>query len=262
MHFYKLSALGQDYMFFDGSVAEEGLGKRDIKAICDRTLGAGAMGIFVINQKEPENAQIRGFCENGENMRETSTALICACLGANIATDGKIAEIKGGNKGISARLFPSEDEFQTVICDIKATDCDFTERKTELGNRILTLTHIRTTGDYLIHFTGCMDLLNFTYMSQKAAALSSYGQSPSLLLVEKVNRNHFRVSRMLHNDRYIVPFAGGFAAAAVYLCNSHRCGFSDEIKIECGDFSAYAVCKEDNSVMLYAKAGIIYEGNI
>lgn len=262
MHFIKIAALGQDYIFSDGKDAYKNIADSDVIKICDRVSGAGATGIFAINQKEPENAQIRAFDKNGKLMRESSTALICACLGANIATGGKSSEILCEKMAFSAHIFPSDNNIQPIVCQQKVVGCKSHNYKTELGNRILSVFPVVTTGTYLVHFSECMNLLNFAYLSKNASTVTKYGKNPYLILAQLQGRNSLAVSRILADGEYIVPYAGGFMATALAACYTDRCSFDEEIKLSCENYEAYAVCKEDNTVMLHTGAEIIYEGDI
>lgn len=262
MHFIKIAALGQDYIFSDGKDAYENITEADIMRMCNRVSGAGATGIFAINQNTPENVQIRAFDKNGKIMRESSTALICACLGANIATGIKSTETLCKKTSFSTRIFPSDDNIQPIVCQLTVSGDKTYERKTELGNRILSVVPVCTSGTYLVHFSECMKLLNFSYLSENAAAVTRYGKNPYLILAQQTERNHLKLSRVLDDGEYIIPYAGGFMAAALAACYSGRCNFSEEIRLGCENYEAYAVCKEDNTVMLHTCAEIIYEGNI
>ncbi len=266
MHFYKLSALGQDYIFSDDKCAFDNISESDIKHICDRIVGVGATGIFTLNQKEAKKAQIRAFCQNGEIMRDLSTASICAALGLKITTGIQESEILSENNRFFTCLSPLGDNSFLVSCDISKSltrACgDKIERKTELGNRILTLTPVFTSGSFAIHFSECMESLNFKYLAEKTEEVTVFGRNTSLILAEKTNINSYILSRMLEDEQYIIPYAGAFAGAALAACKTGRSNYSEEIKLTCGEYEAYAVCKEDKSVTLHTVAEIVYEGNI
>lgn len=266
MHFYKLSALGQDYIFLDGKDAFGKISELDIKHICNRTAGVGASGIFALNQKEAKKVQIRAFCKDGEIMRDLSTASICAALGAKITSGTGEAEILSENSRYFTCLSACEDGSSLISCDMgKGTtgiNSGTCERKTELGNRILTLTPVFTSGSFAIHFSECMNSLNFKYLSEKTGSLTLFGKNTSLILAEKTEMNSYVLSQMLERGNNIIPYAGAFTATALAACKTGRSTYSEEIKFTCGEYEAYTVCKEDESVILHTSAQIAYEGNI
>lgn len=264
MHFYKLSALGQDYIFTDDNEEFGKLSREDIKLICDRTLGAGATGIFCIHQKEAENTEIRAFYKNGEIMREMSTASICAVLGLKMIKGKEIGEILSEKCRFFTCLSVCDDRSGLVSCDSGRGGVslfkDMCERKTHLGNRILTLTPVCTSGSYAVHFSGDAKSINLKYLAEKTNELTLFGKNTSLIVAEETGRNTFSLCRMLENEEYIVPFAGGFSAAAFAACKTGRSRFGDELVLFCEDYKAYAVAKEDGSVTIHTQVNLAYEG--
>lgn len=266
MHFYKLYALGQDYIFCDDETQFDNLGAGDIKEICNRISGVGATGIFAIYQKYAKNMQIRAFDENGEIMRDSSTAAICAALGAKITTGRTAVEFQSEKGRFFTYISAVEDGKYLVSCDIGKCRLLLkngnTERKTELGNRILTLTPVGTSAEYAVHFSECMYSLNREYLAEKTSSLSLFGGNASLILCEENGKNNFNSLPLYKNGCDITPFAGGFAAVGVAACLSGRSAFSQEMNINCNGQSAYVIIKEELSAAIHLTAGIAYEGNI
>lgn len=264
MHFYKLSALGQDYIFADDEEAFFKLSREDVKLLCDRAAGVGATGIFCVYQKEAENTEIRAFYQNGDNMREMSTASICGILGLKITKGEDACEIFSEKSRFSGCLSASDEKFSLVSCDTGKGSVslfkDMCERKTHLGNRILTLTPVSTPDSYAVHFSGDAKSINLKYLAEKTRELTLFGKGTSLIVAEEKERNTFSLCRMLEENEYIIPFAGGFSAVAFAACKTGRSRFGDEITLYCEDYKAYAVVKEDSSVTLHTQAHMAYEG--
>lgn len=266
MHFYKMSACGQDYIFIDNEKDFKGLTKETVKLLCDRVCGIGATGIFTICENGAKNTQISAFDENGEIIRDFSTASICAALGIKITKGAAAAEISCRNERYFTYISRVDREKYLVSCDIG--NCRLLlndgkiQRKTELGNRILTLTPISTTADYAVHFSGCVNSLNRKYLSEKTSALSLFGGKTSLLLCEEQEKNSIEMLPMYEYGKDVSPYAGAYAAAGVAACVNGKCDFKEEIYVSCKDYGGFVIVEDDLCVTLHFNASIAYEGNI
>lgn len=266
MHFYKLFAGGQDYIFCDDENKFNNLAEEEIKRICDRVCGVGGTGIFTIYQNGTENTQIRAFDENGEIIHDSSTTAICGALGAKITKGVAVAEFVCENNRYFTYLSRVERGKYLVSCDIGKCRLllkdGSVKRKTELGNRILTLTAVGTTADYAVHFSECMHSLKWEYLSEKTASLSLFGGKTSLVLCEENDKNSFSMLPLYKNGRNMTHFGGAFAAVGVAACLCGRSEFSREIFVDCDGYGAYVVVEKNLSVTVHLNASIAYEGNI
>ncbi len=266
MHFIKLFAAGHAYIFVDSESAVSELDSEAIKNICDRVCGAGASGIFAVCQNENKKAQIRAFSENGEIMRDSSTTAICAGLGLKITKCVTACEFKCEKSSYFTYSGDTENNKYPVSCNIGKCSLllndSGVERRTELGNRILTLTAVRSTADYAVHFSECMHSLNREYLSEKTSALSLFGGNTSLILCEENRNGGFDMLPLYENGKNVVPPIGGFAAVGVAACLSKRNEFRQEILVDCNGYGVYVIVDKDLSVTVHLDAGVAFEGNI
>lgn len=266
MHFYKLYTYGRNYIYVDNENDANELDAFQIKNICDAVRGAGTDGIFTICRNEAKKPQIRAFDKNGVIMRDLTSVAVCAALGSKI-TGGKGANDFYCKKGhFFTYISHISDENYLVSCDMgkgyNLFKNDVIERKTELGNRILTLTAVYSGSAYTVHFSSCANSLNRVYLSEKNSALSLFGEKTSLIICEEEEKNAFRVLPLYENGEDAAPCAGAVGAVGIAACLTGKSDFLQEICVKYKNDTAYAVCKNDLSVAVHLNAGIAFEGNI
>lgn len=266
MHFYKLFTAGQAYIFVDDINELEKTDSVQIRHICDGCKGAGAQGFFGLYQNGVKKVQIKAFDKNGVIMNDLSSVAVCAALGAKITNGRSANEFSDEKGGIFTYISNISDGNFLVSCDLgkcrNLLKNGITQRKTELGNRILTLTAVYTSSAYAVHFSSCAGSLNRVYLSEKASRLSLFTEKPKLVLCEEETKNTFRILPLCENGRDIAPYAGAFAAVGLAACLTEKSSFSEEISVKYEDYTVYVVCKKDLSVTVHLSAEIGFQGNI
>ena len=266
MHFYKMAVLGQDYIFLNEKGSVEKLKKEDIKRLCDRHNGIGADGIFGIVEKCSKNVRIRAFGFDGELLPDCSSAAICASFGLKMSHGVDCMEICCEKSNFFALNCDIGKGISSVSCDIKNSffegKNDITERKTELGNRILTLTGVFTSGIYAIHFSSCPENLDRKYLSEKTESHALFDKQAKLVICSEADENHIEMQSVLMHGIEIAPFAGAYCATAIAMVRTGRCKSGAEIKISYGEETAFVYAENRNHAVITCDVKMIYKGEI
>ncbi len=266
MDFTKIFAAGQDYIFLPDRKAHETMDSSAIKLLCDRKKGIGADGIFTFWQTDDKTSQIKGFCQNGEIMQDLSTASICAAFvlfsEESIAThkfqchDGEIFTVAERVSG---------DEI-LISCDTGKGNFDLTypavQRKTQLGNRILTLTALELHGIHTVHFSECKDSLNLGYLGERVSECSLFKKRADFIVAQKNEENSFDMNYYGNKKGFSSPALSCFAAMALAACKTENARYDKEIKINCNSSEIFAACKESGDTAVQCTARKVFEGKI
>lgn len=266
MNFTKYHIAGKDYIYCPDNSNFRNLSENCILNICDRFRGAGADGIFTFCKVSAKTSLIKGFSDNGDIMRNFSSASICAIFEQFLTT------------GITEHTFSSEngqkftvksdisEENNLFFCTIEAqaTDGIFreTNRKTEIGNRILTITPVRLHSIYTVHFTDCRDKLNKDYLGQHISKNSLFGKEANLILAETVGENSFDISFYENNTGCPRPAISAFGAAALAACRNGIGKYNEEISVICNGNTVKIICNSTDSVTIKCTCERVFEGKI
>lgn len=266
MKFRKFLCAGQDIIFIGNENYLPCLDERNKKRLCDRQKGIGGNGIVCFEKNCPKMPRIKAFDKNGLSMPDVSSALICAVLEQNMVNGCNVLEIVGEKQSFFAMINEINGRFYDVTCAYEnLSEQSFNSiinRRTELGNRILTLTYAYTSAHYAVHFSSDMSCLDIKYISDKTRKNSIFRKSAELLVAEKTGMNSYVMSKQQINDECAYPSVGAFAAVAVAACKDGKSRYSEEIKVSCEGYDVYVFVKDENSFSVHTRAEFIYEGEI
>lgn len=263
MKFIKLFAAGQDYIILKDCSALDYLTADDIKMLCDRQKGIGAEGILSFYQNNAKISQIRGFLQNGKTMRDFSTASVCAAF--TLFSEKRLThqEFSAENHTVFTVSEHFSEKSGTVFCDMGKADFNLkypaSERKTQLGNRILTLTAAKLHSLHTLHFSECKDKLNLSYLGEKVSSNSLFQKKADLILAEE-REVCFDID--YYGKDFSSPPLSAYGFTALCACKTERADYDTEIKITHKDSEAYAVCKKNGSIMMRCAVREIFRGKI
>lgn len=266
MNFTKYNIAGKDYIHCPDETAFGNLPDNGILSICDRFRGAGADGIFTFCKVSAKTSLIKGFSDNGDIMRNFSSASICAFFEQFLATgitEHTFSSETGQNFTVKADI---SEEKTVFSCTLKSPAEDsfrrISNRKTEIGNRILTITPVSIHGIYAVHFTDCRDKLNKNYLGQHISKNSLFGKEASLILTEKTDVNSFDISFYENKTGCPRPEVSAFAAVGLAACRNDICRYGDEIFVTCNGNTVKATCNSPESVTIKCTCERVFEGKI
>ena len=266
MQFRKYHISGKDYIYCHDKNAFENLTKNRITGICDRHRGAGADGIFTFYQNSPKTSIIKGFSSNGECMRNSSSASICALFELFLTT------------GVTEHIFssPNGDKFAAKT-DISASEpvflCKLTypaadgifsleNRRTEIGNRILTVTPVSLHGIYAVHFTECRDKLDIGYLGQHISRNSLFRKEGNLILAEFTDKSSLNISFYENGTGCPRPEISAFAATALAACRNGSFSFGEEIAVSCNSNTVFVTCETEEEISISCSCEMVFDGNM
>lgn len=265
MNFIKYSTAGKDYIYLTDEKANRNISELDIKTLCDRHNGIGADGIFAVYQKSPKNGIITGFAQNGELLHDHSSASICAAFALNSTKSFKEQEFTYQNRDIFTVISDFYTSSPLITADLKkAADnafSDYISRRTELGNRILTLTAIDLHSLYAVHFTENKASLDIGYLGQKLSSNSQFNKKAGLILAQKTDKNTFEIDYYENKSGNPRPVISAFAATALAACRTENAVYGEEIKVSCNNSQVFIYCKEDGSAVTQCTAKRIFSGS-
>ncbi len=266
MDFTKYHISGRDYIFIPDGNDFGRLSEADIIRLCDRQKGVGADGIFTFHQNNPKTGHLRGFCKNGNIMRDFSSVSICAVfeafLTANIAEYSFLSE--NGHKITVNTAFSEKNPIFFCTIDIPPADGIFKEtgRKTEIGNRILTITPVDIAGIYAVHFTECRDKLNIHYLGQHISSNSLFRKEANLILAQKNGEHSFEISFYENSTGCSRPDLSAFAGTALAACKNGVCNFKDAISVSCNNNTLEVICHSPESITVKCTCEKVFTGRI
>ncbi len=266
MNFTKYHIAGKDYIYCPDKSDFGNLTENSILSICDRFRGIGADGIFSFYQNSSKTSIIKGFSKNGECMRDFSSASICTLFELFLTTD--ITEhtfLSENGQKITAKSDISKEN-NLFSCTIEAHTADGifreTNRKTEIGNRILTITPVHLHGIYTVHFTDCPKMLNIDYLGQHISKNSLFRKKANLILAENTDVNSFEFSFYENNTGCPRPAISAFGAVGLAACRNAICNYGDEISVTCNGNTVKVICNSPDSVTIKCTCERVFEGKI
>ena len=266
MHFTKYHIAGKDYIYCPDKTDFENLRENRITSICDRHKGVGADAIFTFYQISSKTSIIKGFSANGNCMQNFSSASICALFeqfsttGVDehsfLSENGQIFNVKADNYG-------ENPVFSCTLADILTAGIfGSAGRKTEIGNRILTITPVSICGIYTVHFTSCRDKLNTAYLGQHISRNSLFGKRANLILAEETDVNSFDISFYENSTGCPRPEISAFAATALAACRNDICRYEDDIYVTCCDNTVNVICHTTEAVTVKCTCEKAFEGKL
>ncbi len=266
MDFTKYHIAGKDYIYCADKTAFSNLQKTDIITLCDRYQGVGSDGIFTFYQKSPKTSLIKGFVQNGECMRNFSSASICTFfeLFSSTGIDEHTFSSNNGQKITAKTDISAENNLFSCTIEEHTADGIFREinRKTEIGNRILTITPVRIHGIYAVHFTCCSEKLNLCYLGQHISRNSLFRKEANLILAEPAGVNSFDFSFYENNTGCPRPEISAFAAVGLAACRNDICNYGNEISVSCKGNTVNVTCNSPESVTIKCTCEKVFEGRI
>lgn len=261
MDFEKILIAGKDYIYLPDESTFASLTAKHIELLCDRRKGVGSDGIFSFAENSLKTGKIKAFLKTGELMRDLSSVEICAIFSAFSKEIVKEYEITDAfSKKI--RIFRDTDTSEAAFSrEFDYSDSDaYTLRKTELGNRILTLTKISLHGIHTVHFSECIDSLNIDYFGKHISANSVFGKKADISIVQKISDNKYLMRHYENKSGNTYPTVSAYAAVALAACKTGYSGYNEEIHISCNDTDIYAFCNKNNSCVIQGKIQKVFEG--
>lgn len=267
MEFTKYNISGKDYIFTKDKSAFEKLTKTDITTLCNRQKGIGADGIFTFYQNDTKMPAFKGFTENGEIMHDFSSASICAVFEefckASITKISFLPE-NGRNFSVKTEFSADSPEF---FCELErdsppAEIFQAVHRKTEIGNRILTITPVSLHSIYAVHFTECREKLDIKYLGEHISCNSLFKKKASLILTEQKGSDSFDISYYENMTGCPRPRISAYGAVALAACRNGYCNYEDEITVSCNSNNVFVICHSPENITIRCTCKKVFTGNI
>lgn len=263
MKFTKYFVAGKDYILIKN---KNDLTKTtDIKRLCNRTEGIGADAVAVPTKIESETSRIKVWPAQSEEMKDHSSASMCICSDTISENDfTEYSFINSDNEIITARRIP--EKVNSFYCNLRASIpteiFNTVSRRTEIGNRILTITPIHILGNFAVHFSENKDKLNLSYLGRHISENSLFNKSVNLILAEKNGINSYEIS--YHEAKTVCsrPTVAGYAATALAACKNGYCAYNDVINISCNNYSVSVTCITEEEIRIECEAKKTFEGTI
>lgn len=269
MRFMKLEICGQDYIC---GQASECPCPQDIKLLCDRRLGIGADGFFIIRRNEPENARIFAFNSSGELHADLITSSFCGIL--KLFIDSNVSHCIFSDDSDSVNVFISDFDgrhgmvsgdlgavlFTARRQDI-ATGAPLIDAPVEVGNRILKMSCCYLAGVKAVHIAGDLGALKCEQLGGKITRHSLFQKRADAVFCEKTAPQTLYVRLFRNSGGEALCDIAGAAAAAACACRNGITEFSREIKITMPGGDIYVLCDRDYGVMATAQADFIFSGD-
>ena len=248
MKFSKFFAAGKDYIQLSDSSSCDTI---TIKNICNRFSGAGADGIFIIHKNSAASVGLSVYDKNGQIMQDHSTAAVCACY--DLFTKGSNSEISIYNEKYNKTYinsFHTDNGIASATLYARESTELFSEikRKTEMGNRILTITPVFLHSIYGVHFTDNRKLLNIKYLGEHFSRNSLFRKSGNLILAEKTDDNTFCFDFYENKSGCTRGNLSAFGAVALAACKEGLCDYNTKLKIISDNSAVYVTCTSENTV--------------
>ncbi len=265
MNFTKYLIAGKDYVYIDYADKEkEGL-LRQAVGLCDRVKGTGADGFFTFQQNNHKNGQISGLLQNGQIMRDFSSASICACFDAFSKTDAAGSAFSFKNAGISEVICDFAEDMTLIYCRFSPSErsfpADTVNRRTEIGNRILTVTPIYISGIHGVHFTECINQLDINYLGSHFSRNSLFQRQADFILAQKTDSCTYEIAFYENGTGCPRPALSSFISTALAAINTGRQKFNERISIICGGSFVSVICRNENTFEISCEVRKILEGN-
>lgn len=265
MNFTKYHIAGKDYIFIAGENDFSRLQKNSISSLCNRHKGIGAEGIFTFNKNQGKMSLLRGFTQNGDIMQNFSSASICGFFEQFLlttATEYTFSSESGINYTVNAIKSDSKALFGAYLKSSQTEGIfSTTNRKTEIGNRILTVTPIELISIYAVHFSDCKEKLQLSYLGHHISHNSMLKKSASLILAQETDKNTFDISFYENSTGNSRPDISAFAATALAACKNSICRFGDEISVSYSNNKVDVICFSEKNVYIKASCERVFLGN-
>lgn len=266
MHFTKYHISGKDYIYCPEKNDFEKLTKNTITGICNRHSGVGADGIFTFYQNSSKTSIIKGFNQSGECMRNYSSAAICALfelfLTAGVTEHTFLSE-NGSKFAVKTDNSASPPAFFCKLTSALSDGIFGTKaEKTEIGNRILTVTPVNLHGIYAVHFTECSSKLDISYLGQHISKHSLFKKSGNLILAEKTDKNSLNISFYENGTGCPRPEISAFAATALAACRNKSLNYGEEADVSCNGNAVFITCETQDTVTIRCTCKRAFEGEI
>ena len=122
------------------------------------------------------------------------------------------------------------------------------KRKTEIGNRILSVTPVSIFSSYGIHFSDNRKLLNLEYLGKHFSANSIFHKSANLILAEKTDANTFCIDFYENKTGCSRCSISAFASVGLAACRDGLCEYNKEITVITENASVRVTCLSHNTV--------------
>lgn len=251
MNFEKILIAGKDYIYIPDERVLNSLSEKDIRQLCDRRTGIGGDGIFSFTKKSLKTQQIKAFTQNGELQRDISSIEICAIF----STFSKTKTTKHESEDIFSEkihFFGEENSQESAFSrefDYNDTD-NYILKKTEIGNRIITLTRILLHGTHTVHFSGCIDSFDIDYFGKHISGNSLFDKKADITIAQNIFDNTFLMKYYENRTGNPYPTVSVFAAVALAACKTGQARYGEEIHLICNKTDVYAFCDKNNSCMI------------
>ncbi len=236
MDFIKCVTAGKDYICLHGNSSFSEIDNMDKKLLCDRHYGIGAEGIFTFYQNSAKNSQIKGFLSNGKLPHDYSSASICTALTAFLTTSVNECRFSFKNSEIFTFFYDYKSFSPRITCEIKELkneeNYSFILRRTELGNRILTLTVISLHDIFAVHFSENKEKLNLQYLGKYLSHNSLFRKRANLILAEKTSDNIYDIDFYENKTGNSRPTIAAFGATAIAACLTDNSLWGKEISVK------------------------------
>lgn len=264
MNFTKYHIAGKDYLFFADITSFNNLSETDIKALCDRHKGVGADGIFTFQQNCHKNSNISGFLQNGEIMRDFFSASVCAFFALFSDTPTATHTFltpKGENLTVKSIVSGEKHRFLLILKTTSPSQI-FKEalRKTEIGNRILTITPVYLHGANAVHFSPCKEKLDIAYLGKHLSSNSLFGKQVNTILAQQTEDNTFDIDFYENRTGCPRPTIAAYSAAALAACKTGLSEYGQKIRVTYNENSVTVICPSETEIMAECEAAEIFQG--
>ena len=196
-------------------------------------------------------------------MHDFSTASICTVFSDNFKND-IIECVPEGNFFEKISIFRDKSSPSALFsCDPGiCKPCTYLNKKTEIGNRILTLSCIEFHGVHTVHFSECAESFNLSYLGRKIAGNSIFRKSADITIAQKNDEGGFTLYHYENKTGSPSPTVSAFAAIAIAACKTGNARYDTEIRLSCNGTEVFAFCRENGSCVIQCSAIRVYEGRI
>ncbi len=265
MKFTKYFIAGKDYLLVPDINCHEAICSNRAITLCDRTAGVGADGIFTFQQNNTKNIEISGLLQNGQIMRDFSSASICACFDTFSKTDVTNLTFSFENQAFSELNCDFSGDTAQIFCRIpptgtgKATDC--INRRTEIGNRILTVTAVELSGIHGVHFSQCRNLLDINYLGRHFSRNSLFNKQADFILAQKTDDNTYEIDFYENCTGNPRPTACAFMSVALASIRTGQQKYNEKLHIVNAGNCVSIVCRSDESFDITCDIRRVFTGS-
>ena len=263
MKFTKYFVAGKDYILINDNDSIKSAEK--IGQLCNRIKGIGADAVISSTKTAPKTRRTTIFNNEHTLSEDHSSAAICAYYATTKATDYSVHTfINSKNELVTVRRkSDSPYIFHCNMHSVTPTEIfNCVNRKTEIGNRILTITPVYILDCFAIHFSSDKDKLGIMYLGQNISVNSLFQKQANLILAERTEKNSYKISFYENKTGCPRPTIAALASTALAACKNGYSNYNENINVSCDGVSVNATCTSDENITVECRAEKIFTGNL